>query len=304
DAVMAAFGIPVAHEDDAERAVRAAFGVLDAVRELELEARIGIESGEVVTDDADSTFATGEAVNIAARLQQAAEPNQILIGPGAQRLAFGRLELEDVGPIEVRRRDEPVWTWAVTGVSDGGTGGGRLDAPFIAREAELDLLENTYARTVRDGRAQLFTVFGDPGIGKTRLVDEFAATLESATVLRGRALPYGEGVTYWPLAEMVKCAAGIGDDDPLDVALAKLRESCPAEAVADLLGLATGGREAVSGERSQQEIAWAARAWAERMAQPQPLVLVFEDIHWAEEPLLELIEHLATWVKDAPLLLV
>jgi len=304
DAVMAAFGIPAAHEDDAERAVRAAFGVLDAVRELELEARIGIESGEVVTDDADSTFATGEAVNIAARLQQAAEPNQILIGPGAQRLAFGRLELEDVGPIEVRGRDEPVWTWAVAGVSDHGARGARLDAPFIAREAEVDLLENTYARTVRDRRAHLFTVFGDPGIGKTRLVDEFAGTLENATVLRGRALPYGEGVTYWPLAEMVKCAAGIADDDPLDVALVKLRESCPAEAVADLLGLATGVLEAVSGERSQQEIAWAARAWAERMAQPQPLVLVFEDIHWAEEPLLELIEHLATWVKDAPLLLV
>src|SRR5262249_58768024 len=114
DAVMAAFGIPVAHEDDAERAVRAAFGVLDAVRELELEARIGIESGEVVTDDAESTFATGEAVNIAARLQQAAEPNQILIGPGAQRLAFGRLELEDVGPIEVPRPHDPRGTRAVT----------------------------------------------------------------------------------------------------------------------------------------------------------------------------------------------
>src|SRR5262249_46721677 len=169
---------------------------------------------------------------------------------------------------------------------------------------ELDLLENTYARTVRDRRAQLFTVFGDPGMGKTRLVEEFAETLESATVLRGRALPYGESVTYWALAEMVKCAAGIADDDPLDVALEKPRDCCPAEAVADLLGLATGVLEAVSGERSQQEIAWAARAWAERMAQPQPLVLVFEDIHWAEEPLLELIEHLATWVKDAPLLLV
>ncbi len=304
DAVMAAFGIPVAHEDDAERSVRAAFAILDAVRRLQLEARIGIESGEVVTDDVESTFATGEAVNIAARLQQAADPNQILIGPGAQRLAFGRLELEDVGPIEVVGRDEPVWAWAVTGVSDHGARDGRLEAPFIGRDNELDLLENTYARTVRDRRAQLFTVFGDPGMGKTRLVEEFAATLESATVLRGRALPYGEGVTYWPLAEMVKAAAGIADDDPLDVALEKLRDCCPAEAVADLLGLASGVLEAVSGDRSQQEIAWAAREWAERMAQPQPLVLIFEDIHWAEEPLLELIEHLATWVKDTPLLLV
>jgi class 3 adenylate cyclase/tetratricopeptide (TPR) repeat protein len=303
DAVMAAFGIPVAHEDDAERAVRAAFGVLDAVKELQLEARIGIEAGEVVVDDADSTFATGEAVNIAARLQQQAEPNTIVIGPGAQRLTMGKLELDDLGPIDVRGR-EPVWAWHVTAVAEHGAVDGRLEAPFIGREAELELLENTYARTVRDRRAHLFTIFGDPGIGKTRLVEEFAETVDSATVLRGRALPYGEGVTYWPLAEMVKAAAGIADDDPLDVALEKLRDSCPAEAVADLLGLATGVLEAVAGDRSQQEIAWAAREWAERMAQPQPLVLVFEDVHWAEEPLLELIEHLATWVKEAPLLIV
>jgi class 3 adenylate cyclase/tetratricopeptide (TPR) repeat protein len=305
DAVMAAFGIPVAHEDDAERAVRAAFGVLDAVRELELEARIGIESGEVVVDDTDSTFATGEAVNIAARLQQAAEPNQILIGPGTQRLTLGRLELDDVGPIDVQGREQPVWAWAVLSVVGGG---GRVgfftEAPFVGREAEIDLLDNTYARAVRDRRAHLFTVYGEPGIGKTRLVDEFLASLDNATALYGRALPYGEGVTYWPLAEMVKAAAGIADDDPLDVALQKLRESCPAEAVADLLALASGVLEAVQGERSQQEIAWAARAWAERMSAQQPLVLVFEDIHWAEEPLLELIEHLATWVKDTPLLIV
>jgi predicted ATPase/class 3 adenylate cyclase len=303
DAVMAAFGIPVAHEDDAERAVRSAFGVLDAVNELQLEARIGIEAGEVVVDDADSTFATGEAVNIAARLQQQAEPNTIVIGPGAQRLTIGKLELDDLGPIDVRGR-EPVWAWHVTAVADHGVADGRLEAPFIGREAELELLENTYARTLRDRRAHLFTMFGDPGIGKTRLLEEFAETLDSATVLRGRALPYGEGVTYWPLAEMVKAAAGIADDDPLDVALEKLRDSCPAEAVADLLGLATGVLEAVAGDRSQQEIAWAAREWAERMAQPQPLVLVFEDVHWAEEPLLELIEHLATWVKETPLLIV
>jgi tetratricopeptide (TPR) repeat protein len=123
-------------------------------------------------------------------------------------------------------------------------------------------------------------------------------------VLSGRSLPYGEGVTYWPLAEMVKCAAGIVDDDPLDVAIEKLRDFCEDEAVADLLGLASGVLEAVQSERSQQEIAWAAREWAQRLAQEQPLVLVFEDIHWAEEPLLELIEHLATWVREAPLLLV
>ena len=123
-------------------------------------------------------------------------------------------------------------------------------------------------------------------------------------MLSGRSLPYGEGVTYWPLAEMVKCAAGIADDDPLDVAIEKLRAFCEDEVVADLLGLASGVLEAVQAERSQQEIAWAAREWAQRLAEEQPLVLVFEDIHWAEEPLLELIEHLATWVREAPLLLV
>ncbi|MGH2921900.1 MAG: ATP-binding protein, partial [Gaiellaceae bacterium] len=137
----------------------------------------------------------------------------------------------------------------------------------------------------------------------SRLAREFVAALDSSTVLSGRCLPYGEGITYWPLAEMVKNVAGIADDDPLDVAVEKLRECCPAEAVADLLGLATGVLEAVHGERSQQEIAWAAREWAQLMAQTQPLILVFEDIHWAEEPLLELIEHIASWVREGPLLM-
>jgi predicted ATPase len=120
----------------------------------------------------------------------------------------------------------------------------------------------------------------------------------------GRCLPYGEGVTYWPLAEMVKASSGITDDDPLDKAQAKLRACCEDEAVADLLGLAVGVLEAVEGERAQQEIAWAARAWAEQLADAQPLVLVFEDVHWGEEPLLELIEHLASWVREAPLMIV
>ena len=123
-------------------------------------------------------------------------------------------------------------------------------------------------------------------------------------MLVGRCLPYGEGVTYWPLAEMVKASSGITDDDPLDDAHQKLREYCEDEAVADLLGLAVGVLEAVEGERAQQDISWAARAWAEQLAQAQPLVLVFEDVHWGEEPLLELIEQLAAWVREAPLLLI
>ena len=179
-----------------------------------------------------------------------------------------------------------------------------LVAPLIGRDAELDLLANTFERASRDRRAHLVTIYGEPGVGKSRLAREFVGGLEGATVLGGRCLPYGEGITYWPLAEMVKSAAGISDDDPVKEAMEKLRKCCEDEAVADLLGLAAGVLEAVEADRSGQEIAWAAREWAEQLADVQPLVLVFEDIHWAEEPLLELIEHLATWVREAPLLLI
>jgi class 3 adenylate cyclase/tetratricopeptide (TPR) repeat protein len=305
DAVMAAFGVQQTHEDDAERAVRAGLAILAATDELGLEARAGIESGEVVVDDADSTFATGEAVNIAARLQQAAAPRQLLIGPTTHRLSFGRVQVEDVGPLDVRGRSEPVWVWSAVGVNDGAGRAHAIEAPFVGREHELELLENTFKRATRDHRAHLVTIFGEAGIGKSRLAEEFLESLEGVTVLKGRCLPYGESVTYWPVAEMVKSAAGIADDDPLDVAIEKLRECCPAEDVADLLGLATGVLEAVHGERSQQEISWAAREWAELTARStQPLILVFEDIHWAEEPMLQLIEHMTHWVKDAPLMLV
>ena len=307
DAVMAAFGIPQAHEDDAERGVRAGLAILDAVEELELQARVGVESGQIVTEDGEATFATGEAVNLAARLEQAADPGQLLLGPGAHRLTLGRIEVEDVGPVELKGMAKPIWAWRAL-AADGG-GGQRpqlalMSAPLVGREAELDLLQNTYERALRDRRAHLFTIYGEPGVGKSRLSREFSEAVEGATVLPGRSLPYGEGVTYWPLAEMVKCAAGIADDDPLDVAIEKLRAFCEDEAVADLLGLASGVLEAVQSEASAQEIAWAAREWAERLALEQPLVLVFEDIHWAVEPLLELIEHLATWVREAPLLIV
>jgi class 3 adenylate cyclase/tetratricopeptide (TPR) repeat protein len=302
DAVMAAFGIPQAHEDDAERAVKAALEVRDGFSDDGLQMRMGVESGEVVTEVTDSTFATGDAVNLAARLQQAAEPGQILLGPAAHRLTQGRVEVEEIGPVDVRGRDEPVWAWAAI-CSDGRPLSRVAVTPLVGRDHELELLENTFARAVRDRRAHLFTIYGDPGVGKSRLANEFLASLENAVVLTGRALPYGESITYWPLAEMVKGAADIADDDPLEVAIQKLRDCCPAEAVADLLGLATGVLEAVHGERSQQEIAWAAREWAQLMAQTQPLVLVFEDIHWAEEPLLELIEHMTAWVQGGPLLI-
>ena len=304
DSVMAAFGIPQAHEDDAERALRAASAILDSVHGLGLEARLGVEAGEVVADDAESTFATGEAVNVAARLQQAAQPGEILVGPFARRLTLGAVDTEEVGPLELKGFGEPLLAWRLTGIRETDGRAPAVAAGFVGREYELELLENTLSRVLRDKRAHLFTIYGEPGVGKSRLAREFIEGVEGATILVGRSLPYGEGVTYWPVAEMVKVAAGITDDDPVQEAVGKLRACCGDDAVADLLALAAGVLEGIETERSQQEIAWAAREWAAELADAQPLILVFEDVHWAEEPLLELVEHLAERVKDAPLLIV
>jgi class 3 adenylate cyclase/tetratricopeptide (TPR) repeat protein len=303
DAVMAAFGVPQGHEDDAERAVRAALSIMNQVHDLGLEARAGVEAGEVVVDEADSTFATGEAVNVAARLQQAAAPGEILMGESAFRLTAGIVESEPAGPLELRGFRQPIPAYRPLAVRDGGRQLASVSAPFVGRESELDLLQNMLDRTIRDRRPQVFTVYGEPGVGKSRLIREFLAGVEGATILAGRALPYGEGVTYWPLAEMVKAAAGITDDDPMETAREKLIECCGDEAIAELLGLASGVMEAVEGERGQPEIAWAAREFVDELADVQPLVLVFEDIHWAEEPLLELIDHLAQWVRERALLI-
>ena len=303
DAVMAAFGVPQAHEDDAQRATRAALAIRDAVDLLELEARIGIEAGEVVVESAESTFATGEAVNLAARLQEAARPGEILVGPTAYRLAARSLVVEDAGALDLRGIDGPLRAWRVMDMLDGPGRPLGPRAPLVGRADELELLENTFSRSSRDRRAHLFTIYGEPGVGKSRLAREFIDGVERASVLVGRALPYGEGVTYWPLGEMVKAAAGISDDDPLEEAFEKLRECCAEEAVADVLGLAAGLMEALDGERSPQEIAWGAREVMQGIADVQPLILLFEDIHWAEPPLLDLIEHLADGVR-APLLIV
>jgi class 3 adenylate cyclase/ATP/maltotriose-dependent transcriptional regulator MalT len=304
DAVMAAFGIPVAHEDDAERAVRAADAIMDAVHGLGLEARVGIESGEVVADESESTFATGEAVNVAARLQQMAEPGEILVGPFAHRLTAACTDIEERGVLDLKGFGAPLTVYRLVCVNEASARVPSISAAFVGRDFELELLNMTFARVGKDRRAHLFTIYGEPGVGKSRLVREFVDGVEGATILSGRSLPYGEGITYWPLAEMVKVAAGITDDDPVQEAVEKLRACCGDDAVADLLGLAAGVLEAVEAERSQQEIAWAAREWAAELADAQPLILVFEDIHWAEEPLLDLLELLAERVKDAPLFIV
>jgi predicted ATPase/class 3 adenylate cyclase len=303
DAVMAAFGVPLARENDAERALRAALQILSTVDELGLQVRIGVEAGEVVVEDAESTFATGDAVNIAARLQQHAPEGGVLIGQSVLRLAGPGVEAEEFAALDVRGRNEPLRSWRLIAVR-GWSGRPLATAPLVGREAELELLQNTYARTVRDRRAHLVTIFGEPGIGKSRLLHEFVEGIERATILQGRCLPFGEGVTYWALAEMVKQSAGITDDDPVSEAFDKLRACCESEAIADLLASAAGLLGASEREQSREELVWAARSWAEQLADVQPLVLVFEDIHWAEEPLLDVIEQLAQSLRDVPLLLV
>ena len=305
DAVVAVFGVPTAHEDDAERAVRAATAILEGVeREGELAVRIGIEAGEVVAESGDSTFATGEALNVAARLQQSASPGEILMGPTAHGLTIGAVVVEPAGERELKGLPRELVVWRVI-CADGHAGRPlSVAAPYVGREEELQLLENAYARAVRDRRAQLVTIYGEPGIGKSRLAREFFAGLERTTVLTGRSLPFGEGLAYRPLAEMVQDAAGISEDDSPEEAIEKLRDACSSDAIADLLGLASGVLDTVSGERRGQEIAWAAHEWATSLAEAQPLVLGFEDVHWAEEPLLDLVEHLADRIDDAPVLIV
>ena len=302
DAVLAVFGVPTAHEDDAERAIRAAVAIVES-GDGELPVRIGIEAGELVVEEGDSTFATGEAINFAARLQQVAEPGEILLGPTACGLAVGVVS-EPVGErvlkgfpagLELRRvvcaerpRGRPL----------------NVVAPYVGREEELELLGNAFSRVVRDRRAQLVTIYGDPGIGKSRLAREFFAGLERTTVLTGRCLPFGEGITYRPLSDMVQVAAGISADDSPEEAFEKLKEACTSDAVADLMGLASGVLDTVSGGRRGQEIAWATHEWATNLAEAQPLVLGFDDLHWADEPLLDLVEHLADRIDDAPVLIV
>jgi class 3 adenylate cyclase/tetratricopeptide (TPR) repeat protein len=304
DAVMAAFGVPQAHEDDAERAARAALAILDATADLGLDVRIGVEAGEVVVDDAESTFATGEPVNVAARLQQVAAPGEVLVGPVAHGLLLGRFETEGRGELDLRGLSRSVTAWKLICAAEETGRALVVSAPMVGREEEIELLHNTWARVLRDRRAHLVTIFGDPGVGKSRVVREFVAGVERTTILSGRCLPYGEGITYWPLAEMVKAAAGISDDDPLGEALEKLREACGDDAVADLLGLASGVLDRFSDDSSAQEISWAAHEWAVELADAQPLILCFEDIHWAEEPLLELVEQLAERAREAPLLVI
>jgi class 3 adenylate cyclase/tetratricopeptide (TPR) repeat protein len=278
DAVMAVFGVPVVHEDDALRAVRAALELRDGV---EIDVRIGVNTGEVVTSGA-GTLATGDAVNVAARLEQAAGTGEVLVGEQTYALVRDAVDAELLPPIEAKGKAEPLTAYRLRAVT--GSVGRRDAAPMVGRAAELELLARAYERTVHEHACHLFTILGTAGIGKSRLVAEFLAQLDGARVLDGRCLSYGEGITYWPVVEVVKQLAELPDDDTVRRPIAAL----------------LGESETVS---SPPEIAWAVRKVFEHAALDGPLVVVFDDIQWGETTFLDLIEHIADLSRGAPILL-
>jgi class 3 adenylate cyclase len=280
DAVMAVFGVPVLHEDDALRAVRAAAEMRDALPELGVQCRIGVTTGEVVTGT-DERLVTGDAVNVAARLEQAAPPGEVLVGAPTYALVGDAAEVELVEPLELKGKAEPVSAYRLVRVRDAPER--RHEARFVGRERELAILREAWARAQAEKRCELVTVVGDAGVGKSRLVAELLASIE-ATVVRGRCLPYGEGITYWPVVEVLKQLDLLPEDE------------AAAEAIRSLLG----ETEATT---SADEIAWAFRKTLEQAARERPLALVFDDIQWSEETFLDLIEHVALLSSGAPILL-
>src|SRR5712691_2626553 len=280
DAVMAVFGVPVLHEDDALRAVRAAAEMRDALPELGLQGRIGVMTGEVVTGT-EERLATGDAVNVAARLEQAAQPGEVLIGQPTLALVGEAAEVEPVEPLELKGKAEPVPAYRLLRVREAPER--RHGTMFVGRERELAIVREAWERVQAEQRCELVTLVGDAGVGKSRLGAEALASLE-ATVVRGRCLPYGEGITYWPIVEVLKQL----DDRPSD------------EAAAVAIRSVLGETEAAT---SAEEIAWAFRKTLEQTAAERPLVVVFDDIHWGEETFLDLIEHVALLSSGEPILL-
>ncbi|MDQ3401289.1 MAG: AAA family ATPase [Chloroflexota bacterium] len=326
DAVMAVFGIPHAHDDDADRAIRAAFTLrerivgLNATGRFALELRVGVNSGQVVTGEGAETLVTGEAVNVGARLQQAAAPDEILAGPLTRQLTEGVVRYDPPRTIEAKGLGLIAAYPAVELLASLPTqrrGVGGLRAPLIGRDRELRLLVESHRKLAGEPSPFLVTVFGTAGVGKSRLVAEFIETIGTEHVLRGRCLPYGEGITYWPIVEILRADAGISAMDSRDAATRKLRSAVlaafgdatdDADAVARRLGVLAGTEDRdsalpdVAADKVDQELRWGLRRYLERRAAGAPLTLVFDDIHWAEPALLDLIEHLTEWSR-APLFL-
>src|SRR5437016_4906184 len=245
DAVMAVFGVPAVHEDDALRACRAAVEMREALPELGVEGRIGVMTGEVVTGT-EERLATGDAVNVAARLEQAAQPGEVLIGEPTLALVGGAVEVEPVDPLELKGKAEPVPAYRLLNVHDAPER--RHEALFVGRERELALVGEAWERVQAEQRCELVTVVGDAGVGKSRLAAEALASLE-ATVVRGRCLPYGEGITYWPVVEVLKQLDLLPLEEVAAVAIRSLLGETEAATSAEeiALGLPQNARARVGG---------------------------------------------------------
>src|SRR6266567_4411467 len=320
DAVMAVFGAPIAHEDDAERAVRAALAIRDSIGE-ELQIRTAVNTGEALValgakpGEGDAMVA-GDVVNTAARLQSAAPVNGILVGEGTYRATRHAIEYRDAPSVEANGKSEPVQVWdAVAARSRFGSDvEQRLRTPLVGRERERSMLADALTRARTEQSAQLVTLVGVPGIGKSRLVAElFQITDADEDIIswrQGRSLPYGERVSFWALGEIVKAHAGILESD--DAATAEEKLEGMVEALAEdererewlvrhtrpLVGLE-------GAERTEREEAFAAwRRLLEAAAEQRTLVLVFEDLHWADDGLLDFVDHLSDWATTVPLLIV
>ncbi|MDP8905749.1 MAG: AAA family ATPase [Chloroflexota bacterium] len=325
DAVMALFGAPVAHEDDPERAVRAALAIRDRVAaEGRLHVRIGITTGEALValearPESGEGMAAGDVVNTASRLQSAAPVDGILVDEATYRATSRSIEYGEHEPVRVKGKSEPVTVYraqsarARFGVDVRHLG----QAPLVGRSREMELLSGALARAFDDRQPQLFTLVGVPGIGKSRIVWELFQRVDAGDRLvswrQGRSLPYAESISFWALGEVVKAEAGILETDEPDDAAAKLRRAI--EAVADassdvewmerhlrpLVGLELGA-ELRGDHQGEAFAAW--RHYVEALADRRPLVVVFEDLHWADDGLLDFIDHLVDWVTDVPLLIV
>ena len=317
DAIMAVFGIPRLHEDDALRAVRAAVGMRERLTTLneelrdelgvEIASRTGIYTGEVVAGDPGrgQTLVTGDAVNTGARLEQKSGAGEILIGEPTYRLVRDAVVAEPIEPVDAKGKAERVPAYRLYEVIAGAEARARrLDAPMVGRNEELRAIVEAFERSAVDRNCRLVTVLGEAGVGKSRLVLEALDAIgDRATLLRGRCLPYGEGITYWPVAEAIRQAAEISDEHPREEAQRRIagvlegvdRSDRIAEGVAELIGLGEGAR-------SVEEGFWAVRRFFEGLAMNRPLVLVFDDVHWGEETFLDLLGYVVEWTGGVPIL--
>jgi class 3 adenylate cyclase/tetratricopeptide (TPR) repeat protein len=318
DAIVAVFGVPSLHEDDALRAVRAAAEMRAALATLNEElvadwgvtiaVRTGVNSGEVVAGDpvAGEALVIGDAVNVAARLEQAAAPGEILLGAATHRLVRNAVVVEPVEQLLLKGKGEPTSAVRLVQVLEGVESfARRLDSPMVGRDRQLDALRRAFEGVAADNACHLFTILGTAGVGKSRLVEEFVKDLGGrAEVLRGRCLSYGQGITFWPVAEIVKGAAGLQDFDESEAVERKIVDRLAgdeyASAIANRLAQVIG---VTSGSAPPEEAQWAVRRLLEILGAGNPVVVVFDDIHWAEPALLDLIDHVADSARDASIVL-